>query len=156
MEVENYPKWKDTIGETHFSLNHDYGRKSNWMKVPAGSLNLAEHIGFIGAHPTISPYEGMVHPIALYHRGGDLYPVSLQYQVDRGAGPKWPGDGCFRGWCLGLIFWGESYFVCIFVWSLIWWLTPYISNCFMLGVCLAGFFGKYDQFIHVQDTLLWK
>lgn len=60
------------------------------MKVPAGSLNLAEHIGpgFIGAHPTISPYEGMVHPIALYHRGGDLYPVSLQYQVDRGAGPK--------------------------------------------------------------------
>ena len=28
MEVENYPKWKETIiGETHFALNHDYGRK---------------------------------------------------------------------------------------------------------------------------------
>ena len=28
MEVENYPKWKETtIGGTHFSLNHDCGRK---------------------------------------------------------------------------------------------------------------------------------
>ena len=81
------------------------------MKVPAGSLNCTLHFfapGFIGAHPTISHMKGWFHPItldlcaakfALYHRGGDLYPVSLQYQVDRGAGPKWPGDWCFRGWC---------------------------------------------------------
>ena len=28
--VENHPKWKETsIGGTHFTLNHDYGRNGN-------------------------------------------------------------------------------------------------------------------------------